>query len=698
MRFVRYGRTYQLEVTSVADLADVLSLDESKWAATSAPATAYRCDAKFLKLLDTEGNGRINSDEIKAAIRWLLAQLRDPAQIPADTDEMPLAAVNPESPSGQTIIEAAAHLLATTGAEADDRISLAQVRHFQTNLQSQPVNGDGVIVPEAAADPQLAAFIADVMKACPGQQDVSGRAGINEKQLDDFAAAVPAYLKWKRTGRLPADSTAVPELPLGAETPAIHAVYAEHAAKVDLFFKLCRLKRYDPRTSPRLAGLESRVQELDPADPAAVDTYLAGLPVANPNEDGLLPLDEQRVNPAFREWFQSLRATVLPAVLTPVPEQLTETDWQQVKNVLAPYEGYLAQQTGAFVGVLPDEQLERYRAPAWTERTRELIATDKRVASIAEGVAQLERLLLCRRHLVALVNNFVSFPALYASDERALFEMGSVVMDGRRFSFAVKVDDVASHSVLAKTSQLFVMYMEITGGDKPFTVAVPATSGTKGNLSVGKRGVFFDVDRREYDARVLQIIENPVSLREALAAPFVRLWRLAEGKIEAWSGSAEKSLQTEFNQTLAASTQAATPPAAAAPAAAPEQPRGNFLFGMGVVVAALGSSFAFVTKTLSAMPRHQVLLGLLCTALAVMLPVSLIAVLKLRRQDLSALLEGCGWAVNVRMRLSRTQRRFFTREVAYPANAAGTPRRHGLLFCVLSILVALLVWLWLLVL
>jgi hypothetical protein len=84
-----------------------------------------------------------------------------------------------------------------------------------------------------------------------------------------------------------------------------------------------------------------------------------------------------------------------------------------------------------------------------------------------------------------------------------------------------------------------------------------------------------------------------------------------------------------------------------------------------------------------------VFLGVLGAALVVMVPVSLIAILKLRRQDLSALLEGCGWAINARMRPTREQRRQFTKPARLPLDAEGTPTRR-LLYVLLAI-VALLV-------
>jgi len=67
---------------------------------------------------------------------------------------------------------------------------------------------------------------------------------------------------------------------------------------------------------------------------------------------------------------------------------------------------------------------------------------------------------------------------------------------------------------------------------------------------------------------------------------------------------------------------------------------------------------------------------LLGAVAVVFVPVSLVAILKLKRQDLSSLLEACGWAVNASMRPNRAQRRQFTRRAPFPEGAKGTPRHH----------------------
>jgi hypothetical protein len=518
----------------------------------------------------------------------------------------------------------------------------------------------------------MAAFLKDAVASTGGTDDVGGGKGITEAQLTAFLAAIPAYLSWLKEGELPPDGSATPNLPLGGNTPAFHALYCQHAAKVDLFFDLCRLGAFDSRTTSRLGGLESHLQQFDPVNPAQVAGYLANLPIAVPAPGKALPLAESEINPIYRTWIRDLRGKILPCVLGKAPgESLCESDWLRVKGTFAPYAAYLARKAGAIVEAISPETLRSHLVPERRQEALRLLAADREVATIVQQTQQLERLLLLHQNLLPLANNFVSFPHLYSPEQRALFEMGSAVMDGRCFAFAVKVDNVA----------------EVTGtANEKFHVAVPITSGTKGNLAVGKRGVFFDIQGKEYDAKIIQLIENPVSLREALSMPFRRLWNMFEGRIETWSTSAEKGLETQFGKVLA------PPPAAPGPAPSPTAPPNQAFMGVFFVTAALGSAFAFITKTFSGMERHHVFLGLAAAAALVILPITLVAYLKLRRQDLSSLLEGCGWAINARMRLDRKQRRQFTRSYAYPPDAEGTPRHTRLKVFSIILLLEILTW------
>ena len=114
------------------------------------------------------------------------------------------------------------------------------------------------------------------------------------------------------------------------------------------------------------------------------------------------------------------------------------------------------------------------------------------------------------------------------------------------------------------------------------------------------------------------------------------------------------------------------------------------LAGGSIAVAALGSSFAFVTKTLAGVGKGHILTVIVVALLVVAIPTLIIAWVKLRRRDLSAILEGSGWAINARMRLSRAQSRTFTQRPAYPFGSLEVGPRRGRKVLLWALLAALL--------
>ena len=115
---------------------------------------------------------------------------------------------------------------------------------------------------------------------------------------------------------------------------------------------------------------------------------------------------------------------------------------------------------------------------------------------------------------------------------------------------------------------------------------------------------------------------------------------------------------------------------------------GPMLAGGGIAVAALGSSFAFITKTLAGLSVFTILVGLGGALLAVIVPMLIIAFGKLRRRDLSAILEGSGWAINARMRLTRVQGKYFSERPPFPAGARGIRRTRAVAWVIGAVLAA----------
>jgi hypothetical protein len=204
---------------------------------------------------------------------------------------------------------------------------------------------------------------------------------------------------------------------------------------------------------------------------------------------------------------------------------------------------------------------------------------------------------------------------------------------------------------------------------------MPVVAGGRGNINVGKRGLFIDFQHDEWDAQVVQVIENPISLIEAILSPFTRVGKMVTGKIESASQNAEQKLQAKAMSAGSGSQPAGQAPVQQAAPAPAGGGAATLLMGGSVAVAALGAGAAYIATALKGFAPWQIIVGLAAAVLVLLSPLMIIAILKLRKRDLSAILEGSGWAINARMRLTREQAAIFTQKPPYPKDATGI--RHS---------------------
>jgi len=664
MTFRRYGRCRHLHIATARDLAWALELDEAHWAAVNAPLSTINCDSTFLELVDTDNNSRIICRELRNAIAWILDTLCDYSALESASNVLKLDAINTNSPDGRRIYDAAGRMLESLNKSNTEQITLEQVRQIKARVESTPVSEVGILLPEASDDPDIRAFIADAIEATGGAAHPSGASGLGPTQLEAFIGSAETSLEWYNQSAIPSPSATTDIMPLGSETPAVYDIFAAVRGKIDQYFVQCQAAALDERFVQRMGWTESELADLDFDDPATLRHVLAKAPLARARVDGMLHFDDP-VNPCCRQLLQRFRTEVAARLLDDSGPEFSAQQWQEIKDLFEAHQEWVASKPEGPAESLGVEKINAYLSSEYAATVRGLMANSAETAFDLDNIRLTEKLVLFQAHVLNLANNFVSFPHLYDPNRRAMFEVGTLIIDGRRFCLAVGVDDRKAHAQIARTSSMFVLYVEVTPGptdSEKYEVAVPVTAGNRGNLCLYKRGLFVDVDGNQYDARVVEIIENPISLQEAFVAPFIRLGRLLTGKIESLTTRAEKKLDADttraVSQITADDAQVSTSKQSA--------PTGSMLMGAGVAVAALGSALAYITKTLADTSWLAIAIGLLAAVLVVLLPTSIVAVLKLRKRDLSAILEGSGWGINARMRLTGKMARFFSRRPPWP--------------------------------
>ncbi|MCR5415146.1 MAG: hypothetical protein K6F50_10535 [Kiritimatiellae bacterium] len=91
----REGRMAQVILENGEDIAHLAELDKKNWSAISMPVKGVRFDGRTLELLDSDGDGRIRTPEVIAAIDFLKAKNVDLDSLfhPTEEDEKKLADV-----------------------------------------------------------------------------------------------------------------------------------------------------------------------------------------------------------------------------------------------------------------------------------------------------------------------------------------------------------------------------------------------------------------------------------------------------------------------------------------------------------------------------------------------------------------------------------------------------------------------------
>ena len=671
--FQNYGGIHQLRIESAEDLASIHQLHPARWAATSVQIESLQCDPAFLEYLNQDGSGTIRAEHLRAAVRWIFRMMANGDRMAAASDVLRLADLDTSHEEGRKLKEAAIHILGQLNANELDEISLEQVRLFRNTYGMTSPNGDGVLPPEHVSDPAAARLANDVLEHVGGTKDISGADGINEGHLCQFLDGGRKYLAWKARAE---DDGAAGILPWGDDTAAAVKLTSELDAKIEQFFWQCDLVKLDARTAERICLSEQDLQKLEGSDLRAMERQLAQAPLQTPNAEGVLNL-QGPINPYYQDQMDELQNRVLARAQPDSHESLTRIGWQQVKAIFEPYCAWQAEKPSDGVGELNETTLKEYLDGPAQKKLLQLLLEDLAVKAEVKQVSDLEKLILYQRWLLELANNFVCFSALYDPSRRALFELGDLIIDGRKLSFTMKVRDRAEHKKIAQTSKMFLAYAEITVPEeqgRSFEIAAALTGGGQGAIEIGKRGIFYDLQGKEWDARVVDIVSNPISLWEAIKSPFVKTQRLLSEKVAAFAGTRAGALEkatteitTKMEKGEALQQPAQVPSAGAAPPSGSGM-RDMLLFG-GIAFAAIGSSLVYLIKTLTDIGLLNAGLALVSLVLVVILFSALSGWSKLRKRDMSALLEACGWAVNFRMYMTRRLGHLFSRTPHLPEGA-----------------------------
>ena len=688
--FFRTGGLDQVALTTGADLLALEHLDQKLWVALACPVKGLELDEKTLALIDTDGDGRIRVPELLAAITWSAAHLNDVGTLLAGTDGLPLAALNLNTSEGRAVHASAKQILANLGKKNATTITIAESADTAKIFAASPLNGDGVIPPEAAAEAATKQLITDMIASTGGTADRSGSLGVTAADIEKFFVALADYAAWATSGA----SAAV--LPLGEQTSAASVAIGAVRAKIDDFFARCRLAAFDARALAALNRSETEFLAIAAKELTLSAAEVAGFPLARIEAGRTLPLLDG-VNPAWSAALATLHAAAVTPIFGAAKTTLTVAEWADLQTRFTAHDVWAAAKAGAACEKLGLARAQEILASKGRDALAALLAEDLSLAPQFAAIAGVERLARYHRDLRSLLHNFVNFADFYSRDRWAVFQAGTLFLDSRSTEFCVRID---APNPLAVMSKAYIAYCSCTrAGCPPLNLAACFTQGDSDYLFVGRHGVFYDRAGRDWDAVITGIVDNPISIRQAFWSPYKKFLRMIEEQVAKRAAAAEAA----SNARLATAAEK-TANADAIKVAPPNKVDVGAVAAIGVAISGAVTAITLILGYVFALKFWQYPLVLVGLVLVISAPAMLIAWLKLRQRTLGPLLEGNGWAVNGRVKINIPFGTALTDVAVLPAGshrsledpyedkAAAKQKRRATFFVVVVLLAVAALW------
>lgn len=651
-QFFRAGGFDQVRLESAADLAALRSLDQKLWATLTCPVVNLELDPRMLSYIDSNGDGRIRAPEILDAVDWTLAHLADPEALFRE-EPVTLSSFN-DSAKGQRLTLSARRLLQVMGRAETDSISIKDTEDLSALFPAGEANGDGLVPATMVADAELKQVIGEIISCLGGEKDRSGEQAVSATLINEFFAQAKAVFDWHQ-------GASVASLkPFGEHSASAIAVISKLRDKVDDYFTRVELAAYDPRAADIMNAGKAELERLS-ALSLADTTELAELPLANLQHGAFLPLREG-VNPAWQSAVEDLREWAVKPLFGD-QDGIDREQWREMVARGNDYFAWWSQRPDlAIMGQLSVERIVSLVEQNAQELLLAEVARDMEQAGAAEGLVDLDKLLRFKRGLLELLRNFVSFYDFYSPDRKAVFQAGRLYIDGKSCDLVVQVADANAHAAIAAKSESFLLYCNCVRKGQPvrgresMTIVAAVTAGAEHEMMVGRNGLFYDRDGNDWDATVIKVVENAISVRLAFWSPYRRVAGMVSDQIQKMASSRDNALVTDAASKVGPG---AVVPAAAAPAPASAAAKtfdiakfAGIFAAIGLALGALGAALAAVFTGLLSLQWWQWPLVLVGIIAAISGPSMLMAWFKLRRRSLGPILDANGWAVNTRAKIS----------------------------------------------
>ncbi|MDH2915791.1 MAG: hypothetical protein PXX77_02840 [Gallionella sp.] len=669
-KFFRAGGFDQVQLDNGADLLALKELNQKLWVALSCPTRGIEFDSRTLDMIDSDSDGQVRANEVLTAIAWAGALMKSSDCLVKGTDKLLLSDISEETEEGKQILASARHILKSLGKREATMITLEDMADIEKFVAGLQFNGDGVVCAKQIGDAGLSATVADMTRVAGSVSDMSGDVGVDQDISRQFFADAQAYADWYAQGE--ADKSI---LLLGTESKAAAAILQAVKEKIDDYFTRCQMAAYDSRAASPLSRSADDYQQLASLSLSAQTGEIASFPLATIAADKPLAL-AAGINPAWSTRVEALHTAVIKPLLGD-KQSITAAEWTALCTRFAAFDAWQAAKPVSQVGELGVARVREILATDHRAKIDSLIAQDKSVESEIKSIRSVERLVRYQRDLFKLANNFVSFREFYSGKKKAIFQVGTLYLDGRSCELCIKVEDVNAHAAYANSSGVCLAYCELerNGGAEKMSIAAAFTAGDSDFLMVGRHGIFYDRKGQDWNATIVRISDHPISIRQAFWSPYKKLTKTVSEQLQKFAASKASAVQEKMVKTVVESGShvvTATPAPNAPPKPAFDVGKFAGIFAaIGLAIGAIGGILASVVGGILSLKFWQIPLAVVGLMLAISIPSMVLAWFKLKRRNLGPILDACGWAINARVKINIP---FGTSLTALPVLPSGAHR------------------------
>ncbi|NLE62828.1 MAG: MFS transporter [Bacteroidales bacterium] len=677
-QFSRVGGVNRVNLESGSDLSFLDQLDQKLWTALSCPTHGLEIDSKTLSLIDFDKDERIRVPEILAAVKWITSIIKNPDDLLKMSPTLPLDAINIDCEEGKILLDSAKQILLNLGKTEQSFISVEETSDTEKIFAGTQFNGDGIITDNVTEDELIQKLINNIIETIGSATDMNGKAGISTEHIEEFYTQCQAYSDWY--AKAEADKQSI--MPYGDQSEEAHKAYLLIKPKIDDYFMRCRLAEFDTESIQALNSLNAQYEEISKKNLSLCLDEIAAFPLCKIEAKKPLSLFTG-INPAWKDALDTFcRLTILSE--HPKQQDLTEADWNKLQNKFTAYEAWQAEKDGNRVESLGLDYIRQQLNNAMKETLLAYIEEDKKLASNTDNIILVDKLTRYYRDLFLLLKNYVTFYDFYAPGEKAIFQAGSLYIDQRCCDLCIKVSDMNKHNLIAKTSAICLIYCDCTARTKKgkMTIVAALTDGDFDNIEVGRNALFYDREGDDWDATIVKVIENPISIKQAFWSPYRKFSRFISNQIEKFASSKEKEVESAGTAKIEAASvkaedglvkAAESKPAAAAPTPPPTPfDIGKFVgifAALSLALGAIGSVLASFFTGFFGLKWWQMPLAILGIILCISGPSMILAWLKLRKRNLAPILDANGWAINARATINIIFGKTLTQLASLPENA-----------------------------